>query len=83
MLDKYQTLQTIYDLVKEDTHPTLLSLNPGAIILRQNFGWDVIVGHLNELKADGLLKMQQFNTAIIHITTEGITQALRLRAHAA
>lgn len=37
MQSKYQTLQTIYELVKNDSHPTSRVVHPNEIIVRQNF----------------------------------------------
>lgn len=83
MLERYQTLQTIYEIVRKDDQPVLRSVNPREIILRLNFGWDVIVTHLYELKQEGLVDILQLNIAQISLTGKGLEQALANTANAA
>ena len=80
MENKYQTLQTIFDLVKNDARPTKTVVYPNEIIVRQNFAWDDIVTHLNELKAAHLINILQHSPAVILITEEGIQHVLSLRS---
>lgn len=72
MKKRYQTLQTIYDLVKNDAHPTSTVLYPNEIIVRQNFGWDEIVKYLDELKSEHLIDILEHSPAVIFITDEGL-----------
>lgn len=75
MAEKYQTLRMIYELVKDEQHPELQLVNTREIILRLQFGWDVIVGHLHELKDEGLLHIEQLNVAMISLTSKGLLHA--------
>jgi len=75
MENKYLTLQTIFELVKNDTNPTLSVVRPVEIIARLAFPWDEIGNHLKELQADGLLNIKQLSTAAISITDKGIERA--------
>lgn len=71
MENKYQTLQTIYELVKNDAHPTSSVLYPNEIIVRQNFPWDEIVKYLDELKSENFIDILQHYPAVIFITEQG------------
>ena len=71
MENKYLTLQTIFDLVKNDANPTMGIIKPAEIITRQNFPWDEIVIHLNELQGEGLVNIKQVSTPVISITDKG------------
>lgn len=83
MLEKYQTLQTIYELVRKDDRPVLSMVNPREIILRLDFGWDVIVTHLYELKQEGLVDIVQLNIAQISLTGKGLDHAMTSSSSAA
>ncbi len=77
-MSRYNVLQTIYELVKEDAQPTMLAFTPSAVILRLDLPWDLIVNYLNGLHAEGLVRMQQLNTASISITSAGLVHAAGL-----
>ena len=49
MEEEYLTLQTIFDIVKNDAHPQSYLCSAREIILRQFIGWDVIQKHLKQL----------------------------------
>ncbi len=83
MLERYQTLRTIYELVKNDDQPMLSNVNPREIILRQQFGWDVIVTHLHELKQEGFVEILQLNIAQISLTGKGLEYAVTMTADVA
>jgi predicted transcriptional regulator len=72
MENKLLTLLTIYDLVGNNPHPTTSLLLSNELILRQNFPWDEVVNHLNELEAEGLVIMKQLSVAAISITEKGL-----------
>lgn len=72
MEDKLLTLQKIYDLVKNNSHPALCPLHPSELIARQSFPWDEVVSHLMELQDEGLVSLRQFSTAAISITEKGL-----------
>ncbi len=71
MQNKYLTLQTIYELVKNDSHPTSRMLYPNEIILRQNFPWDESIKHLDELRSEHFVNILQHSPIAIFITEEG------------
>jgi Mn-dependent DtxR family transcriptional regulator len=72
MENKLLTLHTIYDLVRNNPHPTTSLLLSNELILRQSFPWDEVVNHLNELQAEGLVIMKQLSIAAISITEKGL-----------
>ena len=80
MENKLLTLHTIYDLVKDNPHPTTSLLQSNELILRQNFPWDEVVKHLNELQAEGLVIMKQLSVAAISITDKGLQYMLELKS---
>ena len=80
MENKYHTLQTIYELVKNDTHPTSSVIYPNEIIVRQNLPWDESVKHLDELKSENLVDILQLSTAVIFITDKGFQYILSARS---
>ncbi len=80
MQNKYQTLQTIYELVKNDAHPTSSVLYPNEIIVRQHFPWDESVKHLDELKSENLINILQHSPVIIFITELGFQYILSERS---
>ncbi len=79
MQNKYLTLQTIYELVKNDAHPTSSVLHPNEIIVRQQFPWDESVKHLDELQSENLINILQHSPAIIFITELGFQYILSER----
>jgi predicted transcriptional regulator len=72
MENKLITLQTIYNIVKDNPHPTNSLLPTNELILRQNFPWDEVVNHLKELQAEGYVIMKQLSVAVISITDKGL-----------
>ena len=76
MKNRYFTLQTIYELVKNDEHPTASVIYPNEIIVRQSYPWDEIVKYLNELKAENLIEILQHSPAIINLTEAGLQHML-------
>lgn len=80
MENKYHTLQTIYELVKNDAHPTSRVVHPNEIIVRQNFPWDESVKYLDELKSENLIDILQHSPAVIFITDKGFQYILSIRS---
>ena len=68
----YQTLRTIYEIVKHDPEPQTYLCRPREIILRQFHDWSIIQQQLNLLEKDGLITMKQLDTLVISITANGI-----------
>ena len=80
MENKYQTLQTIFELVKNDSHPTSHSVYPNEIIVRQNFPWDESVKHLDELQSENLVEILHLSPAVIFITDKGFQYVLSAKS---
>jgi hypothetical protein len=68
----YQTLQTIYNITQQDSHPASYQCRPREIILRQYQDWSIIQQHLGLLEQEGLVVTKQLDTLIITITEAGI-----------
>lgn len=68
----YKTLQTIYNITKEDPQPTTYKCRPREIILRQFQDWSIIQQHLKQLEEEGLVRTKQEETMVIYITAAGI-----------
>lgn len=68
----YKTLQTIYNIAKEDPQPETYKCRPREIILRQFQDWGVIQQHLKLLEEEGLVITSQEDTIVICITSSGI-----------
>ena len=80
MENKYHTLQTIYDLVKNDAHPTSSVIYPNEIIVRQDFPWDESVKHLDELKSENLVDILQLSPSLIFITDKGFEYIVSVKS---
>ena len=76
MEKKYLTLQTIFNLVKNDPHPTSSVVHPNEIIVRQNLPWDESVKYLDELRSERLINILQHSPAMIFITEQGFQYML-------
>jgi len=72
MEERYKTLQTIYDITREDPQPETYKCRPREIILRQYQSWSTIEKHLRLLEAEGMLTIKQEDTVVISITANGI-----------
>lgn len=72
MEDRYKTLQTIYDITREDPQPETYKCRPREIILRQYQSWSTIEKHLRLLETEGMLIIKQEDTVVISITSSGI-----------
>ncbi len=79
MQEHYQLLQTIYDIVKNDPQPEHYGCRPRELILRQLQEWSVIHQHLQLLKEEELINMEQQDTLVIRITPSGIELAKQLK----
>jgi len=69
---RYQTLQTIYNITQQDSHPASYLCRPREIILRQFQDWSIIQQHLKLLEQDGFVVTKQLDTLVITITEAGI-----------
>lgn len=72
------TLKVLYNIVKEETHPTLYHCTPREMILHSTFDWELISKHLELLKADGFVEeIQNGNSPSFSITSKGIEDLLQ------
>lgn len=76
MDNKYLTLQTIYEIVKNDAHPTSSIVYPNEVIVRQNFPWDESVKYIDELCSENLVEIIQHSPAVIYLTDKGFQYIL-------
>ncbi len=76
---RYETLLTIYDIVKSDPSPHTYLCTPHEIILRQTQEWPLTQKHLDVLAAEKLVSIRQLDKIAISITEAGITKAKFLR----
>lgn len=72
MGDEYITLQTIFNIVKNDPSPETYLCSAREIILRQLNEWDVIEHHLKILTEKGFIIVKQLDKIAICITASGI-----------
>jgi predicted transcriptional regulator len=79
MENKYLTLQTIYEIVKNDAHPTSSIVYPNEVIVRQNLPWDESVKYIDELCSEHLVEVIQHSPAVIYLTDKGIQYILSKR----
>jgi repressor of nif and glnA expression len=78
MGDEYITLQTIFNIVKNDSHPETYLCSAREIILRQLNEWDTIQHHLKILDEKGFVIVKQLDKMAICITSSGIE---KIKAH--
>jgi endonuclease III-like uncharacterized protein len=71
----YETLSTIYDIVKNDPAPHTYLCSAHEIILRQSADWGTIEKNLEVLKAEQLVIVKQLDKIAVCITNAGIAKA--------
>ena len=71
----YETLSTIYEIVKSDPSPHTYLCTPHQLILRQTHDWLSIQSHLEVLAAEKLVTIKQLDKIAISITPAGIAKA--------
>jgi len=76
MEPQYKTLQTIFNITREDSQPTTYKCRPREIILRQFQDWSEIQQHLHLLETEGLINTRQEETLVIQITHQGIAKII-------
>ncbi len=79
MQEHYQLLLTIYEIVKNDPQPEHYGCRPRELILRQLQEWSVIHQHLQLLREEELINMEQQDTLVIRISALGIEMAKQLK----
>ena len=78
MDNEYQTLQTIFHIVKYDAHPETYLCSAREIILRQSQDWDTVQQHLQLLVNQELVVVKQLDKIAVCITHKGIEKAKSL-----
>ncbi len=78
MEEEYKTLETIFQIVKNDTHPDTYLCSPGEIILRQLQDWETTRRHLQTLAGEELVIIKQLDKIAVSITQKGIEKAKSL-----
>jgi hypothetical protein len=81
MEDEYLTLQTIFDIVKNDANPQTYLCSAREIILRQFNEWDVIQTHLQLLAEKELVVVKHLDKIAISITQSGIDRIKSASSH--
>ncbi len=81
MDNMYQTLQTLYRIVREETHPEQYLCTPREMVLYSTFGWELIHKHLLLLAQEGLVILQQLDTPHCYITPVGIELVRSVTPH--
>jgi predicted transcriptional regulator len=75
MEPKFDTLNIVYELIKEKTDPTQTVLTINELLLHQNRPWDELVLHLEELNKEGYIILHQLSVAVVSITNKGLELA--------
>ena len=73
MQDHYQTLHTIYEIVKDDPHPLNYQCSTRDIILHHDGGWQQ--DHLDMLAEEGMIIFKKLERIFICITENGLSKA--------
>jgi len=81
MEEEYLTLQTIFDIVKNDANPQTYLCSAREIILRQFNGWDVIQQHLQLLAEKEFVVVKHLDKIAISITQSGIDRVKAAASH--
>jgi hypothetical protein len=79
MGDEFYTLQTIFNIVKNDPSPETYLCSAREIILRQFNGWDIIQNHLKILAEKEFVVVKQLDKIVVSITTRGIEKIKSLK----
>lgn len=75
MEPKFETLNIVYELIKEKQDPTQTVLTINELLLHQNRPWDELVFHLEELNKEGCIILHQLSVAVVSITNKGLELA--------
>ena len=74
MENEFVTLNTIYDIVKNDPNPITYLCSAREIILRQLNDWDTIREHLKILEENEFVVVKHLDKIAISITRNGINR---------
>ncbi|SKA01394.1 hypothetical protein [Sediminibacterium ginsengisoli] len=75
MDNRFITLQTLYNMVKDEPHPDQYVCSTREMILHSTFGWELIHAHLTSLAEEGLVVFKQMDTLHFSLTPEGVAKA--------
>jgi len=78
-MERYQLLQTIYEISKHDPKPETYPCKPRELILRFMQDWTTIQQSLVDLEQEKLITTVQQDTLVIRITKEGIWKIAELQ----
>jgi len=73
MQERYRTLHTIYEIVKNDPHPLNYLCSTREIILRHQGGWQQ--EHLDALADEEMIIFKRMERIVICITQKGLDTA--------
>ena len=76
MQERYRTLHTIYEIVKNDPHPLNYLCSTREIILRHKGGWQQ--EHLDALADEEMIIFKRMERVVICITQKGMDTAKAL-----
>ena len=80
METRYQTLTTLYTLVKDTPQPTQYQCVPRQLILLMHFDWANIYKHLLALEFEGLVRIVLADNVLFSITEAGCRKAVSIIA---
>lgn len=72
MDNRFNTLQTLYNIVKEAQHPELYQCTAREMILHSTFNWELIHKHLLALAEEELIYIRQMDPLHFSITLKGL-----------
>jgi hypothetical protein len=75
----YETLSTIYEIVKSDPEPTTYLCTPHEIILKHTIEWVSIQKQLEVLASEKLIVIKQLDKIAISITSSDIAKAKAIK----
>lgn len=76
MEQSYLTLQALYSIVEDESHPEHYPCSPRDLIVRHGKSWDEIEPQLQLLATENLVSLQPLDTLRIFITSTGIERAI-------
>lgn len=75
----YETLLTIYSIVKSESSPETYLCTPHEIILRQSQDWTTVQGHLDLLEKETFITVKHLDKIAVCITSKGIDKSKTLK----
>lgn len=75
----YETLLTVFSIVKNETSPETYLCSAHEIILRHSLDWPTIQIHLAMLEKEGLVTIKQLDKMAISLSADGVKKARALK----